>query len=81
VVKTYEQVKRQIQNDLYKDRREVSQKEFVDQLRARAKVEVFEDNLKKVRVDTSSRAPAEATGLVNPHAEPPPAAGVKETAP
>jgi peptidyl-prolyl cis-trans isomerase C len=83
VVKTYEQVKRQIQNDLYKDRREDSQKSFVDQLRAKAKVEVFEDNLKKVRVDTSSSAGAETAGpgMVNPHAEPPPATGVKETTP
>ena len=83
VVKTYEQVKRQIQNDLYKDRREDSQKQFVDKLRAGAKVEVFEDNLKKVRVDMSGRAAVEPTGsgMVNPHAEPPAATGVKETAP
>jgi parvulin-like peptidyl-prolyl isomerase len=82
VVKTYEQVKRQIQNDLYKDRREDSQKKFVDQLRAKAKVEVFEDNLKKVRVDSSSGAAVPAApGMVNPHAEPPPSTGVKETAP
>lgn len=83
VVKTYDQVKRQIQNDLYKDRREESQKQFVEQLRARAKVELFEDNLKKVRVDTSSAAAAEpeAPGMPNPHAEPPPATGVKETTP
>jgi len=81
VVKTYEQVKRQIQNDLYKDRREDSQKKFVEQLRAHAKVEVFEDNLKKVRVEPSSGAAVPATGMVNPHAEPPPTTGVKETAP
>ncbi len=80
VVKTYEQVKRQIQNDLYKDRREASQKEFVDKLRATAKVEVFDDNLKKVRVESSSTAPG-ASEAGNPHAEPPPATGVKETAP
>ena len=79
VVKTYEQVKRQIQNDLYKDRRESSQKQFVDTLRAKAKVEVFEDNLKKVRVDTSSGAAVEVEP--NPHAEPPPAAGIKEATP
>jgi len=80
VVKTFEQVKRQIQNDLYKDRRDASQKEFVDKLRATAKVEVFDDNLKKVRVDSSTRAPG-ASEAGNPHAEPPPATGVKETAP
>jgi len=80
VVKTYEQVKRQIQNDLYKDRREGSQKQFVEQLRSKAKVEVFEDNLKKVRVDTSSRAAPEPSGP-DPHAAPPPPPGVKETSP
>lgn len=79
VVKTYEQVKRQIQNDLYKDRREASQKQFVEQLRASAKVELFEDNLKKVRVDVSSRAAVDPDD--DQHAEPPPAAGVKETTP
>ncbi|HEU5061394.1 MAG TPA: peptidyl-prolyl cis-trans isomerase [Kofleriaceae bacterium] len=79
VVKTYDQVKRQIQNDLYKDRREASQKQFVEQLRAKAKVEVFEDNLKKVRVDTSQAA-AEPVAP-DPHAAPPPSPGVKETAP
>ena len=79
VVKTYEQVKRQIQNDLYKDRREDSQKQFVETLRGKAKVEVFDDNLKKVRVDTSGRAAVE--GGDNPHAEPPPATGIRESAP
>jgi peptidyl-prolyl cis-trans isomerase C len=82
VVKTYDQVKRQIQNDLYKDRREAGQKQFVEQLRAKAKVELFEDNLKKVRVDTSSHAPADGESPVpDPHAAPPPATGVKETTP
>jgi peptidyl-prolyl cis-trans isomerase C len=80
VVKTYDQVKRQIQNDLYKDRREASQKQFVEQLRSKAKVEVIEDNLKKVRVDTSSRAAPEPSGP-DPHAAPPPPTGVKETSP
>lgn len=81
VVKTYEQVKRQIQNDLYKDRREASQKQFVEQLRARAKVEVFEDNLKKVRVDSSASAASTPPATPDPHAVPPPAAGIKESAP
>lgn len=78
VVKTYDQVKRQIQNDLYKDRREASQKQFVEQLRAKAKVEVFEDNLKKVRVDASTGGAPESL-TPDPHAAPPPATGVKET--
>jgi peptidyl-prolyl cis-trans isomerase C len=56
--RTFDQVKREIQNELYKERRESAQKQLVDQLRKKAKIEVFEDNLKKVRVDTSSRAGA-----------------------
>jgi peptidyl-prolyl cis-trans isomerase C len=59
VVKTYEQVKRQIQNDLYKDRREGSRKKFVQDLEAKAKIQIFEENLKKVRVDSSGRAATE----------------------
>jgi parvulin-like peptidyl-prolyl isomerase len=80
VVKTYEQVKRQIQNDLYKDRREASQKQFVEELRSKAKVEVIEENLKKVRVDTSSSGAPEA-GASDPHATPPAPTGIKESAP
>jgi peptidyl-prolyl cis-trans isomerase C len=59
VVRTYEQVKRQIQNELYKDKREESQKQFVQDLRGKAKVQVFENNLKKVRVDSSTRSSLE----------------------
>ena len=59
VVKSYDQVKRQIQNDLYKDRREGSRKKFVQDLEAKAKVQIFEENLKKVRVDSSGRAATE----------------------
>ena len=44
-----EDVKRQIQNDLYKDRREGARKKFVQDLEAKAKIQIFEDNLKKVR--------------------------------
>jgi peptidyl-prolyl cis-trans isomerase C len=55
--RSFDQARREIQNELYKDRRENAQKRFVEQLKTRAKIEVFEDNLKKVRVDTSSRAP------------------------
>jgi peptidyl-prolyl cis-trans isomerase C len=62
VVKSFDQVKRQIQNDLYKDKRESSRKKFVQDLEARAKIQVFEDNLKKVRVDSSGRAATDPAG-------------------
>ncbi len=54
--KSFDQVKREIQNELYKQKRESAQRQLVDRLRKQAKIEVFEDNLKKVRVDTSTRA-------------------------
>jgi peptidyl-prolyl cis-trans isomerase C len=62
VSRTFDQARREIQNELYKDRREGAQKQFVDQLKTKAEIEVFEDNLKKVRVDTSTRAPADQDG-------------------
>ena len=58
VSRSFDQVKREIQNELYKEKREGAQKQFVDGLKVGAKIQVFEDNLKKVRVDTSSRASA-----------------------
>jgi len=51
IAKTFEQVKRHIQSELYKDRRENLRKSFVDQLRTKAKIEVYEGNLAKVRVE------------------------------
>ena len=62
VSRGFDQVKREIQNELYKQRREGAQKQFVDRLKTGAKIEVFENNLKKVRVDTSSRAGSEQGG-------------------
>ena len=62
VQRSFESAKREIQNELYKQRRDDAQKRLVEQLKARSKVEVFDDNLKKVRVDTSSQAGAEPTG-------------------
>lgn len=62
VSRGFDQVKREIQNELYKQRREGAQKQFVDRLKTGAKIEVFDENLKKVRVDTSSRAGSEQGG-------------------
>jgi peptidyl-prolyl cis-trans isomerase C len=62
VSRGFDQVKREIQNELYKQRREGAQKKFVDRLKTGAKIEVFDENLKKVRVDTSSRAGTEQGG-------------------
>jgi peptidyl-prolyl cis-trans isomerase C len=54
--RAFEEVKRQIQNHLYRDRRTAAQQKFVDELRKKAKVEVFDTNLRRIRVDRSSSA-------------------------
>lgn len=61
ISKPFDSVKRQIQNRLYRDKRTEAQKNFIDGLRGKAQVKLFEDNLAKVRVDTS------AGGAVDPH--------------
>jgi peptidyl-prolyl cis-trans isomerase C len=71
VQKSFDQVKREIQNELYKQRRDGAQKQLVDQLRTRSKIEVFDENLKKVRVDTSSRAGADPSAGEPGTGEPP----------
>jgi peptidyl-prolyl cis-trans isomerase C len=60
--RTFDQVRREIQNELYKEKREGAQKQFVDQLKGKAKIQVFDDNLKSVRVDTSNRATVDLGG-------------------
>jgi hypothetical protein len=52
--RSYEDAKAQIRNKLFRDRRLAAQKEFLEASRARAKIEIHEANLAKVRVDTSS---------------------------
>ncbi|HUH01482.1 MAG TPA: peptidyl-prolyl cis-trans isomerase [Kofleriaceae bacterium] len=54
ITKSFESVKRQIQNRLYRDKRTDSQKAFITGLRQSAKIEVFEGNLAKIRIDTST---------------------------
>lgn len=54
VVRTLDDATQTIRNKLYRDKRVASQKAFIDGLRKSAKIEVFEDNLAKVRIDTST---------------------------
>lgn len=53
VTKTFEDAKAQIRNKLFRDKRLQAQKDFVDGLRAKSKIEINEPNLAKVRIDTS----------------------------
>jgi peptidyl-prolyl cis-trans isomerase C len=54
MTKTFDEAKPQIRNKLFREQRMAAQKDFVDGLRAQAKIEINEQNLAKVRIDTSS---------------------------
>ena len=53
VTRSFDDAKPQIRNKLFRDKRLQAQKDFVDGLRGKAKIEVNEANLAKVRIDTS----------------------------
>jgi peptidyl-prolyl cis-trans isomerase C len=57
IAKTFDEVKKQIQNRIYRDKRTKAMEDFVNNLRGQAKIELFEDRLGKVRIDTSAPAP------------------------
>ncbi len=54
VVRTLDDATQTIRNKLYRDKRVEAQKTFISGLHAKAKVEILEDNLAKVRIDTSA---------------------------
>lgn len=63
--KTFEEVKSQLVNRVYRDKRVESQKEFVEGLKQKAKITVNEDNLNKVQIEPAKDAelkPGEAHG-------------------
>lgn len=51
--KSFEEVKRQVQNRLYRDKRTQAQKDYVADLKKKAKIQTFDDQLGKVQIDTS----------------------------
>lgn len=53
VTKSLDDAKPTIRNKLFREKRLQSQKDFVDGLRAKSKIEINETNLAKVRIDTS----------------------------
>ncbi len=53
MTKSFDDAKPAIRNKLFRDKRLAAQKDFVDGLRATAKIEINEANLAKVRIDTS----------------------------
>jgi peptidyl-prolyl cis-trans isomerase C len=62
--KGYDEVKRQIQNRIYRDKRTKAMEDFVNGLKSSAKIQLHEDALAKVRVDTSG---AGEGGDADPH--------------
>jgi len=54
MTKSFEDAKPQIRNKLFRESRVKAQKDFVDGLKAKAKIEINETNLAKVRIDTSA---------------------------
>ena len=62
MTKSFDEAKPQIRNKLFREQRLQAQKDFIDNLRGQAKIEINEANLAKVRIDTS-----------NANNEPPPA--------
>jgi len=78
--KPFESVKRQIQNRIYRDKRTTAQKDFIEGLRKGATIEIKEDALNKVQIDTSNSSatqlPVPSHGGHGGHgAEAPPAGG------
>jgi len=69
--KTLDQVKRQIRNRLYRQKRREAQKNFLKQLKAKAKIVTFEQNLNKVRIDRQRRRRGRRHGFTG-HAQPMP---------
>ena len=63
ITKTFDEAKPQIRNKLFREQRMQAQKDFVEGLRAQAKIEINEQNLAKVRIDTSSATDDGTRGL------------------
>ena len=53
MTKSFDDAKAQIRNKLFREKRLQAQKDFIDNMRAKAKIEINEPNLAKVRIDTS----------------------------
>ncbi|MCP4448422.1 MAG: hypothetical protein GY811_24230 [Myxococcales bacterium] len=54
VSKSFDEVKRQLQNRLYREMRTQAQKDFVEDLKGKATIRIFDDKLGEVQIDTSA---------------------------
>ncbi len=85
MTKSFDDAKPQIRNKLFREKRLQAQKDFIDGLRSKAKIEINEPNLAKVRIDTSQNPagddghgrdltpPAPTPGATDLQPPPPPA--------
>ena len=53
--RTIDQVRSQVQNRIYQDKRSKLQNAFVGDLRANAKIQVFEKNLRKIKIEKETK--------------------------
>ncbi len=54
VAKSYDEVKRQLQNRLYREKRTQAQQDFVEELKNKATIEINANALNQVKIDTST---------------------------
>ncbi|HEU0034756.1 MAG TPA: peptidyl-prolyl cis-trans isomerase [Kofleriaceae bacterium] len=54
MTRSFDDAKAQIRNKLFREKRLQAQKDFIDGLRAKSKIEINDANLAKVRIDTSA---------------------------
>lgn len=62
MTKSFDDAKPQIRNKLFREKRMQKQKDFIDNLKSKAKIEINEPNLAKVRIDTSQNMSPDAAG-------------------
>ncbi len=74
VHRTYEQVKRQIQSILWKQKREEAKEKFIESLRAKAKIKINEQLLNKIQIPEPPKppglGPGEGIGIMQPPTKP-----------
>lgn len=71
IAKIYEDIKKQIQSRIYREKRTKAMEDFVAALRKDTKIEVFEDKLAKIEIDTSApKQEPTSHGGNDPHALP-----------
>jgi peptidyl-prolyl cis-trans isomerase C len=74
--KSFDEVKRQIQNRIFRDKRTKAMEDFVAGLKAKAKIKINEDKLAKVRVDTTGAGATPGTTMPGmPSGQPMPGGG------